>query len=75
MKHALTISFGWLNGSESAELARDKFKRLLEADLGFQFSPDFRKRFPQIPIENWYEKAAQLETVLKQVIAEHGTPS
>lgn len=64
----LAIPFGWLTGAEKAELARDKFKQMLESDIGLQFSADFRQRYPQVPIEKWYLRAKELEAVLSHVV-------
>jgi len=64
----LAIPFGWLNGTEQAERARDDFKQRLESDLGLQFPADVRQRYPQIPIEKWYLKAKEFEAVVSNVV-------
>jgi TolB-like protein len=64
----LAIPFGWLNGTELAEYARDDFKQQLESDLGLHFPADVRQRYPQIPIEKWYLKAKEFEVVVSHVV-------
>jgi hypothetical protein len=64
----LGITFGWLNGSEAAEHARDDLKQRLESVLEITFPSDYQSRFFTYPIEKWYGKLPEFEEAVKHVI-------
>lgn len=64
----LSINFGWLNGSEAAESARDRLLELVNTKVGLP-AKDITK-FPTYELHLWKEKIDSLVEVLKDTIAE-----
>jgi hypothetical protein len=65
------LNFGWINGSEIAEKARDRFAQLLTEKAGIKVQgEDYMKRYLQYPIAEWAPHREELVEVLKQLLAE-----
>jgi len=64
----LSINFGWLNGSEVAESARDKLLELVNTKVGLPVK-DVTK-FPTYELHLWKDKVDSLVEALKDTIAE-----
>jgi len=52
----LSLNFGWLNDSKTAEEYRDKFKKLLENKKLFKIPEDYQTHHPEYKIEIWSKK-------------------
>jgi len=66
----MALNFGWLNGSDFAERARDRFAQLIKDKLGIKLPDDYITKCLSIPMADWAPKTAEILEVLKQLLAE-----
>ena len=66
----MALNFGWLNGNDLAERARDRFAQLIKDKLGTKLPDDYITKFLSIPMTEWAPKTAGILEVLKQLLAE-----
>jgi hypothetical protein len=66
----LWIPFNWLDGSDTAELAREKFKQRLEPILNEQYPSDYSKHAYGYKVEEWCAKASDFQDAVKDVVGE-----
>lgn len=64
----LQMNFGWLNGTEVAERARDRFRDLLEERMGIQIQ-DVSK-YPGYRIGQWSHKLQEFTSALNDAISD-----
>jgi hypothetical protein len=66
----LTLNFGWLNGSEIAERARERWKDLIAQQVGLRIPEDYTIKSPAYPFTEWAGKVVLLIASLKQLVSE-----
>lgn len=66
----LSLNFSWLNGSETAERARERLKDLVVQQVGLRIPDTYAQKWPTYPVSEWRSKVAPLLEVLKQLVAE-----
>lgn len=66
----MALNFGWINGSDIAEKARDRFAELMREKAGIKVQDDYVKKNISYPMAEWAPQAADIVAVLKQLIAE-----
>jgi hypothetical protein len=65
---SLQINFGWLNGTDTAEGARDRLKELVGERVGMHV-PDISK-FPSYPVTQWKGKVEEFVGALNETVSE-----
>ncbi|MGC8947306.1 MAG: hypothetical protein ACP5N6_14250 [Anaerolineae bacterium] len=68
----MSLNFGWLNGSETAEKFRDALKGALEARLGWNIPPDFSERYVKIPSSEWVPRVSVFIDLFRELISRFG---
>lgn len=66
----MALNFGWINGSDISEKARDRFAELIKEKAGMKVQDDYAKKFLSYPIAEWAPKVEDVAAVLKQLLAE-----
>jgi hypothetical protein len=66
----LTFNSGWLNGSETAERARDKLKELIAGPVGLPIPDGYPGKSPGYQISEWASKVERLVEALKELVSE-----
>lgn len=66
----MALNFGWINGSDTAEKARDRFAELISEKTGIKVQGDYMKRYLAYPIAEWAPHVADLVEALKQLLTE-----
>jgi hypothetical protein len=66
----MALNFGWINGSDIAEKARDYFAELIREKVGIRVQDDYMKKYPGYPITEWAPHMMDVVEVLKQLLAE-----
>ncbi|MBI2909723.1 MAG: hypothetical protein HYX92_18950 [Chloroflexi bacterium] len=69
----MQLNFGWVNGSDIAERARDRFAELMREKAVLNVPADIMKAYPTYRIAAWRERGADVVGVLKQLVADFGT--
>ena len=64
------LNFPWLNGSETADRARERLKDLVVQRVGFLIPDNYARKWPTYPVSEWGSKVGSLLEALKQLVAE-----
>lgn len=67
---SMALNFGGIKGSDIAEKARDRFAELIKEKTGLKVHDDYVKKYLSYPMAEWAPQAADVEKVLKQLLAE-----
>lgn len=71
----LILNFGWLNGNERVEKARDRFKELVVQKTGIRILDDYARHYITYSIAEWSSKTEALAEVLRDLRADFGSLS
>jgi len=66
----LSLNFGWLNSTNKAEMARDRFVELIKEKTHLEVPPDYVAKYCNYPKEVWSPHADPIVGVMKQVLDE-----
>ena len=66
----LALNFGWLNGSEIAERARERWKDLIAQQVGLRIPENYTIKSPSYPFTEWAGKVVTLIAALRQLVSE-----
>jgi hypothetical protein len=66
----MALNFGWINGSDIAEQARDRFAELVREKSGIKVHEDYMKKYLSYSMVEWAPQVANLIEVLKQILSE-----
>jgi len=68
---SMQLNFGWLNGNESAEAFRDKFKELVSQRLGFDIPENYESKSPpSYSAEVWVNHVDNIIQVLQELLSD-----
>lgn len=67
----ISLNFGWLNETETAREARDKFKGELDARNLFSIPKDYEGRYPGYTIEEWHKNVDGFIEAVTSLISEN----
>ncbi len=66
----MSLNFGWINGSDTAEKARDRLSELMREKAGIRVQGDYMKKFFTYPMAEWSLHVADVVAVLKKLLDE-----
>jgi hypothetical protein len=66
----LTLNFGWVNGSETAERARDRLRDLIIQVVGLPVADTYLTKVTTYPSAVWCGKVALLNEALSRLASE-----
>jgi hypothetical protein len=66
----MSLNFGWINGSDIAKKARDRFAELMTEKAGIKIQGDYMKEWLTYPMAEWTPHVVDVVEVLKQLLAE-----
>jgi hypothetical protein len=66
----MALNFGWINGSNIAEQARDRLAELVREKSGIKVHEDYMKKYLSYSMVEWAPQVTNLIEVLKQILSE-----
>jgi hypothetical protein len=66
----MSLNFGWLNSSNIAEKARDRFAELIKEKTEIKVQNDYIKKYLSYSMAEWAPYAPVISEILKQLLAE-----
>jgi hypothetical protein len=66
----MSLNFGWLDGSEIADKARERFAELMIENVGITLESDYANKWPHLTYDEWAPRVADVIGVLKQLFEE-----
>lgn len=66
----MSLNFGWINGSDIAEKARDRFAELMTEKASIKVQGDYMKKWLTYSMAEWAPHVANVVEVLKQLLDE-----
>lgn len=67
----LSFNFGWLNGEDTKEDARQKLKDLVLLPMEFDVPEGYENKFLSYPVEKWVHQSETLGKLLCELVSEY----